>query len=494
MDVPPNELETLMQSQVSTALMTSVHPRGDPETILSVNQLGTSAEPVQRGDVIVLALTEAQCTDVSEREALLKKCLAAVAPDGIMWIVVPGRWRRTMMHALRAEGMTVGAPTVHNQAPGSCFEFPLTGRGLRFALASGELPRRWWLALAVLERLPWGRAVLLRILPCVGFAAFRPCNKPFEWLTKYLARSDNVDVAIKTNWRGERARYLVFALSDAEKLVAKRGGAACHAAIMEEARLLADLGEAPAEAGLEVPRFVDCITAPRLRSLIETSVPGRPVADLIRGGHLHDFDAIAKRLAIWIDRWNRRTIRQVNLTPALGEALILSAARKLQASLEGGESYLDWLTTEVAALVGQQVPLVAAHNDLTMANVLGDSSGLLSVVDWEAYKPDGLPLADFQYSVCDAASAITGADRAASFSKYFVRTGPQQRQLKSFEMELRAATPGPDAWFVLCMHATWLHHAANEQAGSSSRRDPSFAAIAQMLADSVTRAGRGKLF
>ena len=146
---------------------------------------------------------------------------------------------------------------------------------------------------------------------------------------------------------------------------------------------------------------------------------------------------------------------------------------------------MEWLSGKTARLMGHKVPLVAAHNDLTMANVLGDLSGIRSVIDWEAANPDGLPLTDFRYASCDAATAIGGGNRLAAFRACFVDEGELRQRLQQCEAQLRAVAGGPSEWLELCVHAGWLRHAANEQARSSSRFDRAFIAIANLLADGV---------
>jgi hypothetical protein len=208
------------------------------------------------------------------------------------------------------------------------------------------------------------------------------------------------------------------------------------------------------------------------------------MASLIREGHHRDLCVIANRLSDWLCCWNSKTVRHVELTPRLAEQLILSAARPLAGSIDRASAYLEWLSGETGRLVGTKVPLVAAHNDLTMANVLADAAGIRSIVDWEAASIEGLPLTDLRYAVCDAAAAIGKCDRATAFRACFLERGAHRQSLERSEAVLREVVGGPPDWLELCVHAGWLRHAANEQARSSSSRfDASFLAIANLLAD-----------
>jgi hypothetical protein len=469
----------------SRALLTSLHPSGDPGAIRWIEGPEDPHTTENKTDVVVVAMNRAHCRDAGQREAMIARGLSALAPGGILWVDAPGPWRSALAIALRGRGLAIGSPIVLRARGAARAEFSLTSRALRFALSNRHVSRRWRLVLAVLERVPWGRAMLFRLLPSVGFAAFHAGTKTFGWLVDRLDFAHDADVAVTTSWRGEQAPFLIFALGKDQTVVVKRGGPGCHAQIAHEAAMLKQLGAGLAKAGLEVPRLIDCTTTARFCSLFETHVPGRPMDSLFRDGRHRDVGAIAGRLAEWLTQWNRQTLRYVELTPALGELLILSAARELAGTIERGSAYVEWLSGKIARLIGHKVPLVAAHNDLTMANVLGDVSGIRSVIDWEAADPDGLPLTDFRYASCDAATAIGGGNRLAAFRACFVDEGEPRQRLQQCEARLRAVAGGPPEWLELCVHAGWLRHAANEQARSSSPLDRAFIAIANLLADGV---------
>jgi thiamine kinase-like enzyme len=169
----------------------------------------------------------------------------------------------------------------------------------------------------------------------------------------------------------------------------------------------------------------------------------------------------------------------------MAEQLILSPGRELASTIDQGADYLAWLNHRIQRLTGLPVPIVAAHNDLTMANVLGDANGIRSVVDWEGATADGLPLADLHYAVCDAATMVNGGDRLAAFRACFIEETELRECLLQCEAEVRAFMDGPPQWIELCGHATWLQHAANEKARPSLQSDRAFVAIANLLAAGV---------
>ena len=169
---------------------------------------------------------------------MIERGLSALAPGGILWIDAPGQWRSALVIALRGKGLAIGSPIVLRARGAARAEFSLTSRGLRFVLRNGHVSRRWRLVLAVLERVPRGRAMLFRLLPGVGFAAFRPGTKTLGWLVDRVDFTHDTDIAVTTSWRGERAPFLIFALGTDQTVIAKRGGPGCHAQIAHEAAML----------------------------------------------------------------------------------------------------------------------------------------------------------------------------------------------------------------------------------------------------------------
>src|SRR3712207_907550 len=99
------------QASASRAFLTSLHPSGDPDTILARDRQADAPAAARKGDVVVLAMTAAQCRDRGTREALLDQAVAALQPEGVLWIDVPGRWRGSVAAALRRSGLATGQPT-----------------------------------------------------------------------------------------------------------------------------------------------------------------------------------------------------------------------------------------------------------------------------------------------------------------------------------------------------------------------------------------------
>lgn len=466
------------------AFLQSIHPGGDPAVLLSFDEHFEEGEAAATADIIDLNLTDAQCANSATRHGALRWALSALAPDGIIWFSVPGRWRSWFSRGLRSEGLRIRAMSVARHRGAARMDMSLSVRAIRFAMGRGFISSRWrWLP-ALLNSLPLGKAAVFRFMPELGFAACRPGTSPFGWLVRRLPDPGNSDFIVSTSWRGERSPFMVFGIGDEKALVAKRALRG-EASIAHEADALTQVGIGAVGEGIKVPELVGRDDSKRLSTLIETAVPGRPMKSLIRDGHHQDLPALANRLADWIGQWNSKTVEHVELTASLAEGFILTPARIIFGT--GNEvAYQRWLSSEVSELIGQKVPLVATHNDLTMANILGDRSGIRSVVDWEAATDKGLPLTDLHYAVCDAAAAIGGGDRMAAFRRCFLDDSEIRRHLAGLDNRLRQIVGGPPEWLNLCIHAGWLAHAANERARAPETRGGDFTNIVNLLAFGVT--------
>ena len=129
------------------------------------------------------------------------------------------------------------------------------------------------------------------------------------------------------------------------------------------------------------------------------------------------------------------------------------------------------------------IPLVAAHNDLTAANILVDGRAAPAVVDWEEAEPHALPLGDLVYMVADFFAAVDAyRDRVRAFGDASALT----REL----VERAARTHAlDDAAVQLCISACWLRHAANErrERGADGAAARPFLGILARVAEGATR-------
>ena len=123
------------------------------------------------------------------------------------------------------------------------------------------------------------------------------------------------------------------------------------------------------------------------------------------------------RVAPWLERWNAATAVPGTVDEVLLERELLRPAAALAPLLPEGDRYEAWLRQRAERWDGSPIPLVAAHHDLTMTNVLLTPSGGIGVVDWASARERSLPLVDLAYAMADATAAATGyLDRAAAFA------------------------------------------------------------------------------
>jgi hypothetical protein len=254
---------------------------------------------------------------------------------------------------------------------------------------------------------------------------------------------------------------------DRLRLAAKVGPGPRARRELTEARALAELGPAARAAGADVPEVVEEGELGGLPLLVTTGVEGRPASVLLaeRPGRR---DALVGQIADWLLRWNLATAAEATLSRELLEREVLAPARAVG-------TLVPELERLVRAVEGRPVKLVAAHNDLTTANVLV-AHGRLAVVDWDTAAPRALPLTDLVYAVADAEAATRDfADRVAATSR-------------EHEQRFKDALGLDDAVADLCFHACWLRHAANEALRPEDETRP-FTKIVQMVKAGRIRMG-----
>ena len=112
---------------------------------------------------------------------------------------------------------------------------------------------------------------------------------------------------------------------------------------------------------------------------------------------------------------------------------------------------------------GSRLCTVAAHNDLTMFNVLLGRDRTLGIVDWEEATEEALPLMDLAYAAVDAvAAAGRYRDRVAAFHAAYGRAGRSRDRIEALTERLAARLRLPADLAELSFHACWLLHARNE--------------------------------
>jgi Phosphotransferase enzyme family len=308
-------------------------------------------------------------------------------------------------------------------------------------------------------------------------------HPPFHWLSR-LRRSPVQPPVIATNGRDDDQLVLLAPYGGDRAFVAKiRNGDAPE--LRSEALNLDVLGDAVRSGGARMPNTHTIVSLDGRTVLMETVVPGAPVAQLLAGDD-KAFDRVFAMLIDWLEAWHRTTAARRK--PATGEldSHVLEPANAVAPLLRHGDSYLAFLEERCRAVESLRVPFVAVHNDLTMSNVLLDGTSL-GVVDWEAAADRGLPLMDFAYAAVDAVAA-TGRyeDRLRAFRDSFMTASPYSRAIAAAQLRLVSELEIAPEVAELCLHGCWVRHAANAQQRNASTRDGSFVDIVGELAASVT--------
>jgi hypothetical protein len=306
-----------------------------------------------------------------------------------------------------------------------------------------------------------------------------------DWIGRLTAAEGKLlPPVLVTSGRGDDERGVALSLDvrDAKRIAVAKVRRRAGAELEHEAANLAAFGAAARAAGAEVPTV---LAPPRAvgetRVLVESGLAGDSAAAML-AAHPRFFSGVVSLLADWLERWQVQTVVRGRLAAEQLECLVVAPAEEILASLPGGESYRGWLAACCRDAVADPVPLVAAHNDLTMFNILVDNDRL-GVVDWEAASNGQLPLADFVYAVADAAAAVEGyVDRAGVLDECFGNAGRFTEVVSRLQGRLCAATMASDAVARLSFHACWLHHAVNEQRTGRVGADAPFLAIVQRLA------------
>lgn len=438
-----------------TTVLGLVHPVGSVATIRVHGSGAARALASSRGDgpadLVLLAPTKAEARDHDWVDHAARAAAAAGAQDGI---VVAAPASRGLTRALARSGLVPTTRLLHvPDVARSRFTFPVGGATAAFALGS-------LVPLAPVKRAAVRAAArsLPALLPSTSVVYRRAHVRPlFAWLAE-LAEPQRVTGAIVAqSWRrGGAAVVFRFIGGSTPDVVVKLGEGAG-----DEARALDRLGADAAAAGASVPTVLGDVTIAGVTGVAETFVAGAPAAVAVRGSARLTHRLI-ERLGSWLERWNATTA----VTRPFDPELVLQPAARLAPYLP--EAYVASLRRDALRLAGIPIPHVAAHNDLTAANVLVGSSPTIGVVDWHLAAPGCLPLRDLAYAAADAAAAVDGyADRPRAFAAAFTRDGAFQAVTSRLIDEARRALDLDPRTAALCLHSCWLSHADHEVASTS---------------------------
>ncbi len=359
---------------------------------------------------------------------------------------------RSLRRELSRTGLAPTGRLIHLPDLGrSRMVFPSTGPALRFARRDASSPLRG-IAIGVVALAP-GTLVRHRTselwVPRGGPGAF-------DWIARLEPALPSCSALAVTNGRpGAAAVLLRFCAAPEPDLVIKVGDRAAR-----EAEGLRTVAPGAGEAGALVPRLTWEGEQGGIAVAAQTPLHGEPALRWVRGAGGRA-DALLERVAEWLRRWNESSASVQPLSRDLLERWLLAPAARLAPELRR-PGYVERLHALCEACAGARIPLVAAHNDLTVANLVVNGSAL-GVIDWEESTADGLPLRDLAYAIADRAAAVDGyADRPGAYDAVFGRARGRHGPARALIAEsARVLGLGPEV-AEMCLHACWLHHAANE--------------------------------
>jgi hypothetical protein len=190
-------------------------------------------------------------------------------------------------------------------------------------------------------------------------------------------------------------------------------------------------------------------------------------------------------VADWLRAWGRATATATVASAALLDELLLAPLEQVTSAVSTPPAYRDALQRLAGRLEGHELVLTAAHNDLTMANVLVTGDGTIGVVDWESADGASPPLADDWYACADGLARAGGLTHAQAVAQIARRRAPIAAQLAT-RLDERSSQLGLSAdEQLLAFHACWLHHAGNEL--DRGIRGGAFDAVVRSVAETRLR-------
>jgi hypothetical protein len=441
----------------------------------------------QAVDAALLAPTVRECGMRGWLEQAVERLVLELAPDGIIYVLAPTRWRRRLVRLLQARGLLIEGYFAHlpDQAI-SRFLVPLQRPTIRYAIST--IPMRQWKRRAVMLALqvPNSIDILTHLLPSVGFVARRARAAPtFTWLSWPGDTQEGISSAMMSiSWRGKTGAVILHRFGDQgnQPLQVAKITPLTSRTLVHEAAILKRLGASARDAGAQVPQALYLDRIGQCQVLLESAMPGRPAATLLaaRSVQLHD---VLELLTSWLARWHRKTLVSQQLDGDRLRRAIGAPIATLAPLLPNCDAYTQWLGQRCEEAIGIEAPLVATHNDLTMWNVLLGKDAHLSIVDWEEGAVQGFPLVDFFYAVTDAvAVAAEDGNRLGAFKACFTDAGRYTSSIRRLVQQMHQAIPIPQPIGELCFHICWLRHAANEQQACRKPGARPFLRIIQWLA------------
>jgi hypothetical protein len=413
-------------------------------------------------DVAIVAPDRAQASRTWLQEAV-DLAASSLEADGVLWLILPPRRRRDARRIVRRAGLVpVGTVLMLQEWPRVTQLVSLAPAPVRDAAwrQLGWSSAAAGCAAAAASQRP-GRALLRRAAPASALlAALHADVDPLAWLAALDRRAPCAATATIGN-RSDSRVAVVMRLprgKDRPDLAVKVALDDTGIARTERERAaLAAFSSAASAAGATVP-------APRPGTgpgvLATEALSGRPASYLLARDP-DRIDSVATVVAAWLRRWNAATASAQIADMELMKALLLAPLSRLAGAGVATPPHVAAVEALAHRLEGTNVVVTAAHNDLTMTNVLLDADRI-GVVDWESATARAAPLADLWYALADAVARST---RGTHSQAVFALAGPDGARpgtpSRLLAQAARALGLTRDQE-LLSFHACWLHHAGNE--------------------------------
>jgi len=433
-------------------------------------------------DLVIVAPDVAERGDAPWLRDAAQRASSAVAPDGIVYVIAPAGARRRLITSLERNGLSSATTFVHLPS----FEntrviAPARTAQLRYGLrhfATGSRRKRLMGSAAL--RLPGGHR-LLGTLADAAVALRRPsAPSMFEWLPGPAeGRSavivlplslDHGAVSLHEFAPGGREPVAVDTLLSSAVDLARRNSS------VEAARVSARA------AGAETPDLIGSF--PEIPLVRQGFVRGTS-GQLILDGRPRRLEPVLSAVGMWLARWNEITVEEIVVDRARLDQWILEPLSEVKHDLPADDGFGDRLQRLCARVEGSSVPLVWAHGDLTMSNILLRRDGRVGVIDWETARPRQLPLHDLYYALADAVAATERySNRVAAVQECFAEGGSYVHMAAQWCDRLAASVGVDHDTALLSFHSCWLQHAANERRTTSVAAERPFAHILRWVAES----------
>lgn len=470
-----------------------LHPNGSANRVrvIGSGQMGTlcmTCHTLDTGlaDLIVLAPSCSELKTSGWLAAAVQDISEQLARNGIVYGLIPRPWRWRAAQLLRQCGLPAEDYFLHlpNWAS-SRYLVPLQSGPAAYALSMliPVRPTRRQLMLALL-RLPGGTLILRDLLPWIGFVSRRRSQRPlFAWAFNASSAPPG-GATLSFNASGQSSSLVLHLFegwqSHPSAVLKRLWSAAPMADAPDEAANLVAFRYCVQHAGAELPALLAVNQLAGQPVLVESVVRGRSAAALLTSKG-NRFTQVMERLTAWLEHWQRVTASSGADDGHWLERECLSPANRLAALLGSHTAYRLWLAEQGHAWLNR-VPLVAAHHDLTMWNVLLTEDGGLGIVDWAAAHAASLPLTDFCYAFVDAAVIARHWDRQRACGESFNVGGKLAPLARAWLKRLQHPLQISNELAEFCVHACFLRHAANESEFAAPGQPQPFLQIIHWLA------------